>query len=161
MIKRDNIFKYVLGEEKQDLFGKEIVLKRQDIIVKVLIENVPREILDKIREEWKTDNDDLCFTDYGCIFYFGTSDCDGWKFIGNDKRYYSEGEQGDSDPVYPLYRIDQLIDLLKNKGYEVNIKTENCINFMITAIKDDNVYEYQGDDLWELLYRVFLNTYMK
>lgn len=113
------------------------------------LKELPKEKLDRLRKDWIVDNDDFCFTESNLSL--ATVSEIYWELDRDDKLFEK------NDPVYPIYRIEQLLDLVRNKGYEIVIGMNTKGEFLLNIVKGKEERNLMTINLWLELMKFYVS----
>lgn len=140
-------------------------MSKLEEVLRLVLDECSREILEVMRNEWEVDDTDLCFYNSKCWeskdnYEVRTAQTEEYYFeFDSEKKEYENRREDMTAPVYPLYRVDQLISLLENRRYFVKIETLSRIGFRVNLIKREENITNTNKDLWLCLYKLFIQTY--
>ena len=113
------------------------------------LKELPKEKLDKLRKDWIVDNDDFCFTESNLSL--ATVSEIYWE-LDRDNKLFEK-----NDPVYPIYRIEQLLDLVRNNGYEIVIGMNTKGEFLLNIVKGKEERNLMTTNLWLELMKFYVS----
>ena len=113
------------------------------------LKELPKEKLDRLRKDWIVDNDDFCFTESNLSL--ATVSEIYWE-LDRDNKLFEK-----NDPVYPIYRIEQLLDLVRNKGYEIVIVMNTKGEFLLNIVKGKEERNLMTTNLWLELMKFYVS----
>lgn len=113
------------------------------------LKELPKEKLDRLRKDWIVDNDDFCFTESNLSL--ATVSEIYWE-LDRDNKLFEK-----NDPVYPIYRIEQLLDLVRNNGYEIVIGMNTKGEFLLNIVKGKEERNLMTTNLWLELMKFYVS----
>lgn len=113
------------------------------------LKELPKEKLDRLRKDWIVDNDDFCFTESNLSL--ATVSEIYWE-LDRDNKLFEK-----NDPVYPIYRIEQLLDLVRNKGYEIVVGMNTKGEFLLNIVKGKEERNLMTTNLWLELMKFYVS----
>ncbi|WP_283693371.1 hypothetical protein [Clostridium perfringens] len=113
------------------------------------LKELPKEKLDRLRKDWIVDNDDFCFTESNLSL--ATVSEIYWE-LDRDNKLFEK-----NDPLYPIYRIEQLLDLVRNKGYEIVIGINTKGEFLLNIVKGKEERNLMTTNLWLELMKFYIS----